>query len=66
MKRFILYWFKETRTYLRNLLVDNVSCPFGSAAGRNKLCMCVMFLLLKFSKSCLDKQDTDFANGRTP
>lgn len=34
--------FKETRTYLGNCISRlALACPFGFAAGRNKLCVCV-------------------------
>jgi hypothetical protein len=34
--------FKETRAYLEQCISRSaLACPFGFAAGRNKLCVCV-------------------------
>jgi len=34
---------------MRNVRVDSVSCPFGSSAGRNKLCVCVCVCVCVYS-----------------
>jgi hypothetical protein len=34
--------FKETKAYFENCISRSaLVCPFGFAAGRNKLCVCV-------------------------
>jgi hypothetical protein len=40
--------FKETRAYLEKCVSRlALDCPFGFAAGRNKLCVCVYSFILR-------------------
>ena len=50
MKDLICIGSRSLEHILRNVLVDTNSCPLGSAAGRNKLCVfvCVQAVEVNF------------------
>ena len=47
MKDLICMGLRRLGHILRNVLVDTNSCPLGSAAGRNKFCVCVFTAICK-------------------
>jgi len=51
--------FKETRAYLEKCISRSaLVCPFGFAAGRNKLCVCVMQFTREVRRSATKRDHT--------